>query len=96
MPDKDPGWLRFYDRLGRFLLLVPAAIVVSFSLISLVVDLVNGQLSGDRLLSHGVEVLIGGVLAFLGTWWHSRSTKRLRKRDQQIRDEFERYSRGGE
>ncbi|HLU10784.1 MAG TPA: hypothetical protein VK003_14025 [Oceanobacillus sp.] len=92
MPDKDPGWLRLYDRLGRTLLLVPAAIVVAYSLISLVTDLINGQ--SDRLLSHVVGLLIGGFLAVVGMWWHSRSTKRLRQRDQQIKDEFERYSRG--
>lgn len=92
MSDKDPGWLRFYDRLGRVLLLVPAVIVGSFSLIALVADLINGQLNGDRLLSICGGLLIGGVLAFLGMWWHSGRTKRLRTLDQQVRDEFERYS----
>lgn len=92
MSQKDPDWLRFYDRLGRFLLFIPAAIVVSFSLISLVVNLINGQLNGDYLLSICGGLVIGGVLAFLGMWWHSRRMKRLRWSERQMREEFERYS----
>jgi hypothetical protein len=91
MSEKDPGWLRFYDRLGRVLLLVPAAIVGAFSVIALIVALINGQLNGERLQSICGGLVICGVLAVVGMGWHSWRMKRLRRSEQHMRDQWDRY-----
>ena len=92
MSQKDPGWLRLYDGLGRVLLLVPAAIVGAVSLIGLIVALINGQLDGERLQSICGGLVLCGGMAFLGMAWHSWRMKRLRKSEQHMRDEWNRYT----